>query len=71
MRSFHEITKNLSHTNYIPDFDTYTIREKRRILRSIFGLKTRLMKSHEIEYQFNRRIYQTVKELEKDLARTS
>ena len=71
IRAFHEITKNLTTTSYLPNFDKYNISEKRSILSDIFRLKTRLMRSYEIEYQFNRRLYKTVKDLEKDLARAS
>ncbi len=70
-RSFHEITKNLTGTKYIPNFDNYSISQKKRLLKDIFGFKTRLMKDYEIKYQFNRRLYKTVKDLEKDLARAS
>ncbi len=69
VRAYHEITKNLSHTKYIPNFDEYSVSDKRKILSDIFGLKTQILKSDDIEYQFNRRIYQTVRDLEKDLAR--
>jgi len=70
-RSFHEITKNISNTSYIPKFDKYNISEKRRILRDIFEIKKSLMNSSNIEYLFNKMIYKTVKDLEKDLARIS
>ncbi len=71
VRAYHEITKNLSHTKYIPNFDEYSTSDKRKILSDIFGLKTQFLTSTDIEYQFNRRIYQTVRNLEKDLARAS
>lgn len=70
-RAYHEITKNLTKTNYIPNFDETTLKEKREILRDIFGINAKLMKRHEIEYQFKRKIFQTVKDLERDLARHS
>ncbi len=71
VRAYHEITKNLSHTKYIPNFDEYSASDKRKILSDIFGLNTQILTSTDIEYQFNRRIYQTVRDLEKDLARAS
>ena len=71
VRAYHEITKHLSHTKYIPNYDKYTVSDKRNILSDIFGLKTQILTSADIEYQFNRRIYQTVRDLEKDLARAS
>ncbi len=70
-RAYHEITKNLTNTKYIPNFDNTTLREKREILRDIFGIKAKRMKRYEIEYQFKRKIFRTVKDLERDLARPS
>ena len=71
VRSYHEIRLNLSNTKYIHNFDNYSIIEKRRVLKRIFRVKTKLMTPVEIEYHFNRKIYQSVKELEKDLAKNS
>ena len=71
IRAFHEITKNLSTTNYIPNFDKLSISEKRRILSDIFGFEKEQMKPDEIEYRFSTKIYRSVKELEKDLAKGS
>jgi hypothetical protein len=71
LRAFNEITNNLTNTKYIPNFDKFSLQDKRRLLRDIFNLKTELLSENDIEYQFNRRIYQTVKDLEKDLARAS
>jgi len=71
VRAFHEITKNLKNTKYIPNFDLISIKDKRKILRNVFGLKIKLMSRTDIEYQFNKRIYRTIKDLEKDLARIS
>lgn len=71
IRAYYEITKNISRTKYIPNFDNYTITDKRKVLNKIFGIKTKLMLRSDIEYQFNKRIYRTVKDLERDLARAS
>lgn len=72
VRAFHEITKNLRNTNYIPNFDTLSISEKRIKLRDILGVENEYMKpDNEIEYLFSRKIYIAVKELEKDLAKGS
>lgn len=70
-RTYHEITKNLKNSKYVPNFDLITLKEKREILRDVFGIKARRMKKYEIEYQFKRKIFRTVKDLERDLARTS
>ena len=71
VKAFHEITKNKDNTSYIPNFDSQNISEKRRILTDIFDVKTKLMTPNEIEYQFNKKIYRTVRDLERDLARNS
>ena len=71
IRSYHEIKNNLRQTKYIPNFDEYSTSDKRRILSDIFGLKTQLLRSSDIDYEFNKKIYQTVRDLEKDLARAS
>lgn len=71
VRVYYEITKNLKNTKYIPNFDLISIKEKRKILKNVFGLKTKMMSRIDIEYQFNKRIYRTIKDLEKDLARIS
>jgi hypothetical protein len=71
VRAYHEIRKNISKTSYVPDFDKMSVISKRKLLTDIFNVQTKLMSADEIEYQFNRRIYRTVRDLEKDLARAS
>ncbi len=71
LRAYHEITLNLSTTTYIPNFDKLSIAEKHGILIDVFKFPNPLMSVQEIEYEFKRKIYKTVKELEKDLARLS
>lgn len=71
VRAYHEITRNISRTNYIPNFDTISVNEKRKLLTKIFKLETPLMTKNDIEYQFSKRIYRTIRDLEKDLARPS
>ncbi|MGD0405545.1 MAG: reverse transcriptase domain-containing protein [Candidatus Bathyarchaeia archaeon] len=71
VRAYHEIRKNISNTSYIPNFDKMPIKSKRRLLTDIFNVQTKLMSADEIQYQFNKRIYRTVRDLERDLARAS
>lgn len=71
VRAYHEITKNIRDTKYIPNFDELSIGDKRKILLDIFGWKAERMTEGDIEYQFKKRIYRTVRELEQDLARDS
>ena len=72
MRSYHEIT-NKAKSNYIPNFDNYPISKKRQVLKEIFDLRNELMSKSdiEIEYEFNKKIYRTIKDIERDLARPS
>jgi RNA-directed DNA polymerase len=71
LRTYHEITQNLSKSKYVPNFDQLQINEKERILKDVFKLKNPPTSPHEIEYQFNKRLYKMVTELERDLGRTS
>jgi RNA-directed DNA polymerase len=71
LRTYHETTKNLSNTTYIPNFDGLSVAEKHKMLVDIFKYEHPLMTQQEIEYQFRRRIYKTVKELERDISRDS
>jgi len=71
IRAYHEITKNLTQTKYLPNFDEYSASDKRKVLTDVFGLKTQTLTSIDVDYHFNRRIYKTVRDLEKDLARAS
>jgi RNA-directed DNA polymerase len=71
IRTYHEINKNLNKSKYIPNFDLLTLKQKREILSDNFGVKAELMKADDIEYQFKRKIFRTIKDLEKDLARAS
>ncbi len=70
-RAYHEITKNLKNSKYVPNFDETTLKEKREILRDIFGVKSKRMRRYEIENQFRRKIFRTIKDLERDLGRHS
>ncbi len=71
LKAYHEITKNLSKTTYVPNFDKLSVDEKHKILIDVFKFPNPRMSVQEIEYEFRRKIYKTVKELEKDLSRPS
>ncbi|MBI5098958.1 MAG: hypothetical protein HZB30_06930 [Nitrospirae bacterium] len=71
VRTYYEITKNLTRSNYIPKFDRYSISQKRQVLRDTFGITKKRMTKQEIEMEFRRLIFKQVKELEQDLARIS
>jgi retron-type reverse transcriptase len=65
IRTYFEILKNRTNTKYIPNFSELTNDEKKDILINIFNLRN--IKSSEIEYIFNKLIYKSIKEMEKDI----
>jgi len=72
VRTYNEIRKNFGNTKYIPNFDEMRTEEKRKILKEVFkkkGIKKMLDKN--VEYHFNKRLYKTIKEFERDLGKTS
>lgn len=71
IRVFHEITKNLKRSKYVPNFDLITLKEKRTLLNEYFAIKAKRLNEHQIESLFRQKIFRTVKDLEKDLARIS
>jgi RNA-directed DNA polymerase len=71
LRAYHEITKHISKSTYVPNFDKLTLAEKRQMLIDVFKYDHPPTLPHEIEYEFRRNIYRTVKELERDLGRAS
>ncbi len=71
VRTYREIKYNLDNTNYIPNFDNFSVSEKRIILTDIFDFKIKLMETAKIEFEFDKRIHKLIKEVEKDLARPS
>ena len=65
IRAYYEILKNRTNTNYIPDFSNYNKKQKKDLLINIFNFKD--LKDNQIEYKFNRLIYKSIKEMEKDI----
>lgn len=65
IRTYFEILKNRTYTTYIPDFTELTISEKKDILENVFNLYE--IASNQIEYRFNKLIYKSIKEMEKDI----
>ena len=71
LRTYNEITKNLSNTKYIPNFDSFSVDEKEAILVDVFKVKNPPATPWEIEHLFRRIIFKMVKDLERDLVGTS
>lgn len=67
VRTYHEITENLSGTSYIPNFSEYSLEQKRNLLSEIYDKKLEGLDEVEIDKTFNRVIFKSVRDLEKDL----
>ncbi len=67
VRTYFEILKNRSKTNYIPDFSELSLEEKRSILEDVFNIKG--VKDFKIDYIFSKIIYKNIKEMERDIQR--
>ena len=72
VRTYHEIIGNLSSTKYVPNFSDYSINKKAQILEDVFKIENP-MRWHEskIENLFNKKIFQSIKDLERDIQRMS
>lgn len=72
IRTYHEIINNLSNTKYIPNFTEYSNKKKKEVLSEIFDYKGSLSWPDEkVDRIFNKKIFQSIKELEKDIQRFS
>ncbi len=72
VRTYWEITKNLSDTNYIPNFSDYGISQKKTILNEVFQFKDPFSWEDDIvEKVFRKKVFQSIRELEKDFQRLS
>lgn len=68
IRTYYEIRKNRTNTNYIPNFSTYTVEMKRQILDEIFKIKKLNSFSNDsIEKKFDYIIHKNIKAMEKDI----
>ena len=70
VRTYFEITKALSTTNYIYNFDTYSIERKRQILKEL-NFDVDNQSADAIEYLFNRLIGKLIKNIEHDIQHLS
>lgn len=66
MRSYHEITKALHHTKYIPNLDRLTISEKCTIVKAIYGERD-IEDVWLIEMRFRQLIQNEMQDIQKDL----
>jgi len=67
VRTYYEILKNRSKTNYIPDFSILEKDERKEILENVFGIRG--LPEYKIDYIFSKIIYKNIKDMEKDIQR--
>ena len=67
VRAFKELTLRKYETNYIPNFDKYTLDQMKGVLVDYFELNIQNHTEKQIRFQFKRRISKQVKDLQTDL----
>lgn len=68
IRTYHEITKNLSSTNYIPNFSNLDYNQQRETLTDVFDIEgTSSMSDLGVDQHFSKLIFRTIRELEQDI----
>lgn len=64
VRAFKELSHRKYETNYIPNFDQYSLEDKRKVLVDYFNLDVgKLRDDSEVDFEFNKRIKKQVKDL--------
>jgi retron-type reverse transcriptase len=67
MRTFHEIQYHKYRTNYIPNFDHYTLKNKQEVLVKVFHQKVDELTTDTIEYRFKKYVTRESRELLEDI----
>jgi len=68
VKTYHEITKNLSKTTYIPNFSEFDYDQQRIVLSEIFGMENvPAMSDFEVDQHFSKIVFRTIRELEQDI----
>lgn len=67
VRTFYEIKYNRHTTNYIPNFDKFTIDQKKYALSSYFNINTDDLSDKKIEHLFMSKIKKQVRDMEVDV----
>ena len=71
VRSYYEITNNLKNSKYIPNFDNYDFQKQKDLLKEIFDIDSSKLTRQEVNSIFRKKIFQSIKDLEKDLLKHS
>ncbi len=67
VRTYHEITQALHKTSYIPNFDKYTMDEKRMLLSRVYRHKLDGKDDKIIDEYFGKMISKEIRDIEKDI----
>nr|WP_246394913.1 reverse transcriptase domain-containing protein [Microbulbifer rhizosphaerae] len=67
VRAFYEIRHSKYQTNYIPNFDTYSIPQMAEVLELYFAKSTAGLAEEEVVYEFRKRIDRQVRDLLTDV----
>lgn len=70
-RTYKEIEKNLHGTKYIPNFSEFTAKEKKNFLTIECNKDVEEMNEDKIDFEFNKFIFASLKDLEKDIQNIS
>lgn len=67
VRTYHEIQQALHTTTYVPNFDRYTIDDKRQIVSRVYKINASVLKDPEVEIKFSNIISREIRDIEKDI----
>lgn len=67
MKTYHEITKALHTTRYIPNLDGFSIRDKRRIVQQIYGKDMTGRSNSFVEMRFQQLINREIRDTQRDV----
>lgn len=67
VRAFKELSHNKYKTQYIPNFDKYSLDQMKNVLSAHFNLNVETYKDEDIEFEFKKRMSRQVKDLQVDL----
>lgn len=66
-RSFKELKHRKYKTNYIPNFDKYSIDDQKEVLVKYFGMDISKLRDDDIKFEFHKKIGKQVKDLQEDV----
>ena len=67
MRTYHEIRQALHSTSYVPNFDKYSIDDKRRVVSRVYKKDFSKADEHTVEDFFGKIISKEIRDIEKDI----